>query len=262
MKIQILSKKKGEPLKFMLEGVTPAFANALRRIMVSEVPALAVDWVEMHNNTSALFDEIIAHRIGMIPLTFDPRKLNERDSCKCEDKGCPLCQVVLSAEKTGPGMLYSRDMKSSNRDAKPTSPDFPIVQLLKGQAIKFEAIARLGKGEEHAKWQAAIATYQYFPEIEVKKGTPSKDLKKALSVVPKDVLKIRAGKLVLTDPEKFDEARKAEEVSEGISVKGDPSKFLFRVETVSGLEPKYIVSKAAEILETKGTDFVKKVKEL
>jgi DNA-directed RNA polymerase subunit D len=261
MKIQILSKKKGETLKFMLDGVAPAFANALRRIMISEIPTLATDWVEMHDNTSALFDETVTHRIGMIPMVFDAKKLNERGACRCEDKGCPLCQVVFAVEKTGPAMVYSRDMKSSNKDAKPTSPDFPIVQLLKGQSIKFKAIARLGKGEEHAKWQAAIATYQYYPELDANKATP-KDIKKCMAAVPKGVFQVKGGKLVLMDPEKFDEARKAEEVSENVKVKGNPNKFIFRVESVSGLEPRYIVSKAAEILESKGTEFVKRVKEL
>jgi len=262
MKIQMLSRKRGEPLKFVLDGTTPAFANALRRIMISEVPTLAVDWVEMHDNNSALFDETVAHRIGMIPMAFDPKKMNEMDACKCSGNGCPLCQVVFALEKTGPAMVYSRDMKSSNRDARPTSPDFPIVQLLKGQSIRFKAIARLGKGEEHAKWQAAIATYQYYPELEVRKGTPSKELRKALAAVPKGVFTLRSGKLALADPEKFDEARKAEEVSENIRVKGNPNRFIFRVESVSGLDPSYVVSKAAEILEAKGTEFVKRVKEL
>jgi len=85
-----ITKKKGEKLEFILDGVKPDFANSLRRAIMSEVPVLAVDWIEVHENNSALFDEIIAHRLGMIPLSFDPKKFNFQDQCKCEGKGCPL----------------------------------------------------------------------------------------------------------------------------------------------------------------------------
>ncbi len=261
MKVEILSKEKPDVVKFVLEGATPAFANALRRIMISEVPTLAVDWIDVHENSSVLFDEMIAHRVGLIPLKFDPAKLNLPDECSCEGKGCALCQVVFVVEKSGPCMVYSGDMKSSNKDVKPTSPDFPIVELLENQKIKFEAIARLGKGAEHAKWQAAIASYQYYPELEVDYKRVG-DLKKCASECPKGVLQIKNGKLVLANPEKCDLCRKCEEVCEGVRIKGNPNKFIFRVESVSGLEPEYIVSKAAEILEKKAEEFMKKVKEL
>ncbi len=262
MKISMISKKREPVLRFVLEGATPAFANSLRRIMISEVPTLAVDWVEIHKNNSALFDEVVAHRLGLIPLSFDPAKFNLQEECKCEGSGCPNCQVVFALERTGPCTVYSGDMKSSNRDVKPVSPDFPIVELLEGQSIKLEAVARLGRGTEHAKWQAAIASYQYYPEIEVKKGTPEKELKRIASSLPKGVVEVRAGKLVLADPFKADEVRQAEELSDAVKVKLNPEKFLFRVESVSGLPAPYIVSKAAEILEAKAQEFRKKVKEL
>ena len=93
MKIKILNRK-GEKLRFLLEGTTPAFANALRRIMISEIPNLAIDVVEFQDNTSALFDEIIAHRLAMLPLEFDPDKFNFTAECKCGGKGCPSCQAT------------------------------------------------------------------------------------------------------------------------------------------------------------------------
>jgi DNA-directed RNA polymerase subunit D len=261
MKVQIL-KKRGDTLVFVLDGATPAFANALRRIMISEVPTLAVEWVDFHANSSILFDEIVAHRLGMIPLVFDPRRFNTKESCRCGGKGCPLCEVFFALEKSGPSVARSGDLKSSNRAVKPTSPDFPIVELLKDQGIKFEARAQLGTGRQHAKWQAANASYQYYPEIEVRKGCRSQELRKAVSECPKGVLALKGSRLILKDPAGCDLCLRCESASGCISMKPNPNRFIFRVESVSGLEPAQIVGQAGEILRSRGEEFKKKAAKL
>lgn len=254
-----LSGKRGNRMTFVLQGSTPAFANALRRIMISEVPTMAIDVVEFHDNGSVLFDEIIAHRLGLIPVSFNPDKFNFKKSCKCDGKGCPLCQVVFIVDKTGPCIVYSGDMKSSNKEVKPTSPDFPIVELLKGQNLKLEATAIVGTGKEHAKWQAANASYQYYPEIIVK---DSKDAKKCLKSCPKGLITIRGSKVAITNPEECDLCKSCLEGCSGIELKNDPTKFIFKLESISGLKPEYIVSKSAEILGLKAEEFRKELKKL
>ena len=57
--------------RFTLSGASTAFANAFRRAMIGEVPTLAIEDVRIYDNTSALFDEMLAHRIGLIPLRTD-----------------------------------------------------------------------------------------------------------------------------------------------------------------------------------------------
>lgn len=261
MKVRIISKK-GDKLSFVLEESTPAFANAIRRIMTSEVPTMAIEWVDMMQNNSALFDEIIAHRLGMIPLVFEPDKFNFTDECKCEGKGCPLCQVVFVAEATGPRIVYSGDMKSSNKEVKPTDPNFPIIELLKGQSIKFEAVAKLGFGSKHAKFQAANVAYKYYPEIKVMEGASQKDLEKGVKACPKGALSMKGSKTVL-DSELCNFSRSCEAASNGsIKIEGDQTRFIFEIETVSGLEPTYIVEKAAEILGAKAEEFKKELKDI
>jgi DNA-directed RNA polymerase subunit D len=254
MKVQVL-RKKGEQLAFVLDGTTPAFANALRRAMITEVPTMAVEWVDFHDNSSVLFDEVIAHRLGLIPLVFDPKKFNLREECKCDGKGCPLCEVVLSLDKKGPGMVCSGDLKSSNREVKATSPDFPIVELMENQAIKFEAKAQLGTGLKHAKWQAANAAYQYYPELETGKDCKPEDLKRAANSCPSGALEVAKGKLVMKNPLKCDLDMSCVDEKGCVRIKANPEKFIFSVESVSGLNPTYIVEKAAEVLIAKGEEF-------
>lgn len=206
MKIRIV-KKNAEKMEFVVEGISLSMASALRRIMVSEVSTMAVDWIDMHNNTSVLFDEMLAHRIGMMPIKFDPTKFNLMGECKCDGKGCSLCQAVFAVNKTGPSMVYSGDMKASNKGTQFMDDHFPIVELLKNQAVKLEGVARLGRGEEHSKFQAAIVGYDYDPEAK-------------------------------------------------------PLKFTFHVETVSGLKPEHIVTKAIEVLKIKATEFKKEAAKL
>jgi DNA-directed RNA polymerase subunit D len=259
MKINVL-RKKGDTIVFVLDGATPAFANALRRIMISEIPTLAVEWIDFHDNSSILFDEIIAHRMGMIPLKFDPARFNMPDECKCGGKGCPLCQVVFAVEKTGPAMVHSGDMKSSDRQVKATSPRFPIVELLKGQNLRLDAISRMGTGKNHARWQAANASYQYFPEID---ASNCKNAKKVISECPTDALKLKYNKVDFSDPARCNLCKKCMEVCDGdLVIRGNPNKFIFRVETVSGLEPAHIVESAAEILQKKSEEFKKHVNKI
>lgn len=254
MKIKVL-RKKGDVLTFLLEGSSPAFANALRRIMISEVPSMAVEWVDFNYNSSVIFDEIIAHRLGMIPMKFDPGKFSLHDECRCGGKGCSLCQVVFALEKTGPGIAYSGDLKSSNRAVKPTDSRFPIVELLKGHSIRLEAIARLGPGKKHARWQAANASYQYYPMIS---GGECKNASKVVSECPTGALKLKYKKIDFKDPLLCNLCRKCEEVCSGeLKISGDSTRFIFRVESISGLEPAQIAEKAAEILEKKAEEFKK-----
>ncbi len=244
MEIKILNKK-GNKLDFLVEDTTPAFVNALRRLMISEVPTMAIEWIDMHENSSSLFDEVIAHRLGLLPLQFDPSKFNFTEDCRCKGKGCSLCQAVFVLEKSGPGIAFSGDMKAVNKSVMPTDPRFPVVELLANQKIKLGATAKLGRGKDHIKWQAAVASYHYLPDLSGKK-------------IPKACQKHKplARGSELSKPAKCDVCRIAENISADGHYK-DPSSFVFSVESVSGLEPEEIVSQANEILKNKAEDFKK-----
>lgn len=159
LKVNVLKKTK-DKLEFEVKGITPALAGELRRIMISEVPTMAVEWVDFIKNDSVLWDEIIASRLGLIPLTYNQKTYNLKEDCKCSGKGCSNCQVTLVLKKKGPCMVYSEDLKTSDENVKPVYDKICIIELLENQELEFEAIAQLGLGKGHAKWQSAIVGYE------------------------------------------------------------------------------------------------------
>lgn len=87
---------KDDYVKFELRDTDASMANALRRVMIAEVPTVAIDLVEIEVNSSVLNDEFIAHRLGLIPLTSE-NAMNMRFSRDCDacdgDGQCEYCSV-------------------------------------------------------------------------------------------------------------------------------------------------------------------------
>jgi DNA-directed RNA polymerase subunit D len=174
MKVKILNKTKSE-IQFVVEGVSPAFANSLRRVMMVEVPTMAIEWVDFIKNDSALNDEILAHRLGLVPLTFNPKAYNLPIECECKGKGCSRCQVKLKLKKEGPCTVYSGDLESEAEDVKPVFDKIPIVELFEGEKLELEATAQLGVGRDHVKWQAAVVGYKNKPKKEISRKEESRE---------------------------------------------------------------------------------------
>ncbi|MFX0091450.1 MAG: DNA-directed RNA polymerase subunit D [Candidatus Hodarchaeota archaeon] len=174
MEIQTL-KKTNSFFQFIINGVSPAIVNALRRTMLAEVPTLAIDEVIIIENTSPLYDEIIAHRLGLIPLRTDLETYLLPEVCACGGEGCQSCEVSLTLQKkadTDATIVFSSDLQSYDPAVVPIEPNIPILKLAKGQTILVEAIARLGKGKNHAKWQpVSTVAYKYKPQVKVDNET-------------------------------------------------------------------------------------------
>ena len=149
-------------IRLRMKGVERAYANAIRRIAISQVPTMAIDDVVILENSSVMFDELVAHRLGLIPLKTDLNRYNLPEDCDCKSAlGCPKCRVLLvldaeAADKVR--TVNSGDLVSEDPETKPISDLIPIVKLAHGQKVKLGAYARLGKGSEHAKWQATCAS--------------------------------------------------------------------------------------------------------
>ncbi len=61
-----------ESIEFDVVGIDAPFANSLRRILIAEIPTVAIDKVMIYQNTGCLQDEYVAHRLGLIPLNIEP----------------------------------------------------------------------------------------------------------------------------------------------------------------------------------------------
>jgi DNA-directed RNA polymerase subunit D len=177
-KIKILSESD-EKIRFIFEGDVK-FANAIRRYAMSRVPVFAIDKVIFYENKSAFFDEYIAHRLGLLPITspdnVDPEK------------------VGFYLDAIGPAKVYSQDLLSNNEKVKVAFNDIPIITLAEGQSIRLEAYIRKGIGREHMKFQASITSYKQIDDnkfeffIESLGHMKAKDiLIKALNEMDKDL---------------------------------------------------------------------------
>src|SRR5207244_11617852 len=91
-----LIEESGNEVTLQLDGIDRSYANAVRRFCISEVPSMAIDDVVILENSSVLYDEILAHRLGMIPIKTDLERYILPEKC---DYGSPLrshtCRVVL-----------------------------------------------------------------------------------------------------------------------------------------------------------------------
>jgi len=259
LKVKVL-KKNDEKIKLMIEGIDSALVGELRRIMMSEVPTLAIEWVDFVKNDGVLWDEIIASRLGLIPLVFRLKSYKFKKDCKCGGKGCTHCQVTLSLVKKGPCVVYSKDLISSDKKVKPVYDKIPIAELIEDQELKFEAIAELGLGKDHAKWQAAIVGYRAIPKITMGRGSNEKVY---ADRCPKKVFTFRNKKLKVAKPLECNLCMTCVDLSKGaIKVETDEKNFLFKLETACGLKPKEIVMKSIEILNDKLEEFSKDLRKL
>ena len=145
-----------------LKGVPIQYANALRRMCLTGIPVFAIDDVVIIENSSVLADEGIAHRLAMIPLKTDLVRFVEPSNCDCKSEmGCTHCRVMLmidSGSSDTTRTITSAELTSEDDVVKPVSDKIPIIELAPGQKLKLEAYARLGRGTEHAKWNAATVS--------------------------------------------------------------------------------------------------------
>lgn len=165
MKVQY-TKKGDNRVEFSVKGVDFITANAIRRAIMTYVPSMAMEKVTVYENTSPIYEEMIAQRLGLIPLITDLKTYSLPDECKCGGKGCARCQASFILEKTGPATVYSGDLKSQDSEVKPVYDKIPITKLGNNQSVKMEMVARLGFMNEHAKFQSALASYKQLSDDE------------------------------------------------------------------------------------------------
>lgn len=265
-------------------------ANALRRVMIAEVPTMAIDIVEIENNSSVLNDEFIAHRLGLIPLTSSTvdNFLYARE-CSCQD-GCPHCivkfslQVSCTDQHTRDVTSKDLELESTITDVLPVNLSTPIiglhpdkqksedtgiliVKLRKGQEIKLKAFAKKGTGKEHAKWSPGCGiTFQYEPDVRLNQHRMEElqDIQKQefVKVCPARVFTYNEN-LHQVEIEDMMNCMYCNECKKKAQTYGKPDlvainqkldRFHFTVETTGALKPEEIVLSALNVIKQKLTN--------
>lgn len=272
--IEIL-ELKDDSIVFILSKTDLSVANALRRIMIAEVPTMTIDLVEFEANSSVLIDEFIAHRLGLIPMTSHKMdKFNYTRDCSCIEK-CPHCSVdfklhvTCNDERTRD--VTSLDLFSQDPDIQPVGNTgseeehgILIVKLRKGQELKLRATAKKGVGKEHAKWSPVCGiSFQFDPDIRINSNrmeelTDQQKLDWANSCPTKVYKYVEESKRVeIEDAVRCmycqECKRKAADLGKPdlVTIGSKQDRFIFSVEVTGALRPEEIVLSALNVLKLK-----------
>jgi DNA-directed RNA polymerase subunit D len=256
MEAKLLSKdKEGRKISFLLNDTNDWFINTMRRMMIEEIPTLAIEDVEFRDNSSALYDEIVAHRLGLIPIRTDLKSYNLPEECSCKGKGCAKCQLKLVLKTRGQGIVYAEEISSKDSKCKPVYPKMPIVKLLKGQNFQAEMTAVLGKGKDHTKWSSCLVWYRGWPEFNASKEA---DLKACVDQCPQ--LELSGNNLKIKDITKWNESY--EEICEknGVQINNSKTDFIVNIESWGQFDARDVVKEAVSIFQKKLDNFTEQLK--
>jgi DNA-directed RNA polymerase subunit D len=257
MELKIL-KKNDNKITFKISKINPAIANSFRRYITAYLPTMAIDEVEIKKNGSAFFDEMLALRIGLVPLKTNAKGYKLWEGSQSERPKTAQYELKFTLKSKGPCTVYSSDLKSSDPKIIPAFDKIPIMKLLEGQDIELIGTARLGQGREHAKFNAGFAFYRGIPKLVTKKESNISAVIEKLS----DVITKKGNSLEIKDYTKWNEAH--EEICEtnDIDIISSKEDFIFTIESWGQMSPKDMVTGAIEIFDQKLSEFEGYVKKL
>ncbi|MFT4261120.1 MAG: DNA-directed RNA polymerase subunit D [Candidatus Woesearchaeota archaeon] len=251
MKLKNLSSDNQKKV-FEISDLNPGYVNTLRRIFSSEIPTMAIATVEFRKNSSALYDEIVAHRLGLLALTTDLKSYNLP---KKGEEPSAATHTTFTLKAKGPKTVYASDLVPKDKAITPVHPKTIIVKLLEGQELELVATAHLGYGIEHSKWDASLSSYYFKPKIEVKSN-------KNIDKYPPQVIK--GGKVdasLINTPQLIDACA---EVSEDVKISypEDNKEFVFTIESWGQLTPDQITEAGIKRFEEQISSFETALKKI
>ena len=226
--------EKNENQIVFIAGMNETIANSIRRY-IGQIPVLAIDEVEISKNDSALYDETIAHRLGLIPLKAE----------KTSDKKPGKLSFNIKRE----GVVYSGDLKGHPAVAY---KNIPITTLAKDQELQISATTRAGKGSEHSKFYPGLMFYRNVSEI-----TLDKEFREEIrKVFPNAEIKEKGQQIIIIDNKKKDVADFCEGIASKKKKRAEVEKtdeLVITVESFGQFSPGDVFTKSIEALKK---DFV------
>ncbi|HLC74302.1 MAG TPA: DNA-directed RNA polymerase subunit D [Candidatus Nanoarchaeia archaeon] len=251
MKLELLQwDKKANLLQVRLDGASASFANLVRRFSMDEVPTLAIEDIDFHDNSSALYDEMIAHRLGLIPIKTDLSSYTIKQECSCGGEGCAKCQLKITLKAAKKGLVTAGEAKSADPKCTFVYDDMPVVKLAAKQKLEIEAIAILGRGREHAKWSPCLAHYKHEVTINTSSVKFDHDQKARLQRACGNLAQVD-GK-VKVDEEKLQLSQNSEACLQVLEEVGaelkETENIIFTIESWGQLNCKEILDTAADLI--------------
>ncbi|XP_068684097.1 DNA-directed RNA polymerases I and III subunit RPAC1-like isoform X2 [Montipora capricornis] len=278
-------------MEFDMVGVDAAIANALRRILLAEVPTMAIEKVFIYNNTSIIQDEVLAHRLGLIPIYADPREFDFRTAGDEEAKENTTLQFDLkvkciknkSAPKnaTDPDELFihskvttelmkwipigNQARKYGLQDIRPVEDDILIAKLRPGQELDLKMHVVKGIGKDHAKFSpVATASYRLLPEITITKPCENELADKLMESFSDGVIKVTEDengvrRAVVVNPRRDTCSREVfrhEDLKDRVKMSRIRDHFIFSVESTGALSPDVLVCESLKVLVEKCRHFL------
>src|SRR3989344_182652 len=250
MKIEkIKEEKKKSKLVLLFKECDEVFANTIRRLILEEVPTLAVEDLEIKDNSSALYDEMLGLRLGLTPLKTDLKTYDFKEKCKCAGAGCAQCELKMSVKANKKGYVYAEEAESTDPKCTFAQEKMPLVKLLAKQKLDVQMTAVLGNGKLHSKWSPGIVFYKKEPKIMV--GNV-KDVEKVMENCTDGVFSLK-GKKLEVNQEKVYESNLLDyytELDQGITLEYTDN-IIMSIESWGQLSCKEMLSVAAELLQEK-----------
>uniref|UniRef100_A0A7E4VG70 DNA-directed RNA polymerases I and III subunit RPAC1 n=1 Tax=Panagrellus redivivus TaxID=6233 RepID=A0A7E4VG70_PANRE len=288
-------------IEFDLLNVEAPIANTIRRIMIAEVPTMAIDKVCLYQNDTVFQDEVLCHRLGLIPIRADARNFNFRTKLAVEpdeytepetketenlvfdiNVKCKKKKVVPADAKDKNDHFENSIVRSGDFVWEPIGDqattfkknppsmvhdDIVILKMRHGQEIEAKCICYKGIGRDHAKFSpVGTASYRLLPEIVLNRpihGEPAERLQKAFS---KGVIEIDSDGFANVVDSRADTLSRNvfryDDLKDAVEIRRKKNHFIFSVESVGQYEPGDIVTEACGVMVAKVSGFREALKKL
>jgi len=292
IKINVVKMNKTD-MEFDLIGFDPALANAFRRILLAEIPSMAIEKVHIYQNTSIMQDEVLSHRLGLIPLKADPRLFSWKEKTS-DDEGTENDTLefelkIKCSRRPGadPNSSEPDDAYLNHRaltehvkwvpkggqasivsDPGPVEPDILINKLRPGHEMDIRMFAVKGIGRDHAKFSpVATAFYRLLPEITIDQevtGEAAVRLQKCFSPGVVQLWPTEDGKkkAVVVNARNDSCSRNVyryDDLKDCVTLSKVKDHFIFTVESVGAMPPQDLFAQACDVLISKCDNFLKEL---
>jgi len=288
LKVQIIKiDEEGMFLEFDMIGYDPSVANAVRRLLLSDVPSMAIEKVYNYQNTSIMQDEVLAHRLGLIPLRADPRLFKwkqeggedegtEEDTLeftlqiKCKsngDKTAALTEPYINSKVFTEHIKWVPKGKQAElmSNPGPVEDDILLNKMRPGHEMDLKLFAVKGVGRDHAKFSpVATAFYRLHPEITINRDVYDEDAMRLLKSFTPGVIQLEPTpdgrkKAAVTDARNDMCSRnifRHEDLKDAVTLEKRKDHFIFNVESTGAIKSTDLVIMAIDVLLEKCDIFI------